>query len=152
MKRLAALIALAVVASCQQPTGDGLRISGATYRPPLGSSGVGVAYLTIRSDKDDRVVGVSSAMAKSVEIHANVTMPMSGPGMSVDMPGMTSMKKLDSVALPAGKDVVFSEGGMHLMVFDPQPIKAGDATFPVEFKLESGTTKIVPFRSGTGGN
>jgi copper(I)-binding protein len=62
------------------------------------------------------------------------------------------MEKLESVELPAGKPVAFEPGGLHIMVFQPQPVAAAEgATFPLEFTLESGATKIVSLAVGTGG-
>ena len=124
-------------AACAPPAG--LAVKDAQYRPPLGVSDIGVAYVELTSASDDAVVGVSSPQAKAVEIHATVTEG-----------ARTSMKRVDSLPLPAGKPVAFASGGLHLMVISPQPIKAGDATFPIEFQLQSGATKIVPFRIGTG--
>lgn len=137
MKRLLASLAL-LLAACSP--GDGLTATDATYRPPLGASGIGVGYVTLTSDAADRIIGVSSPQAEKIEIHATVT-----EGSS------SSMQRLDSVALEPGKPAVFAPGGMHLMVIAPQPIKAGDATFPVEFALESGKRKTIAFRVGTGG-
>jgi copper(I)-binding protein len=54
------------------------------------------------------------------------------------------MKRLDSLDLPAGQTVTFGPKGMHLMVFDPQPLAAG-ATFPIQIELESGRSETVPF-------
>lgn len=117
---------------------DGIAATHAVYRPPLGASAIGVGFVTLRSATQDRIVGVSSARAKAVEIHATVT-----EGAN------SSMHRVDSVELPAGKDVVFGPGGMHLMVFEPDPAGSKDATFPIQFELESGGTKIVAFRGET---
>jgi copper(I)-binding protein len=64
--------ALAIVAAGCQPI-EPLAVSGAEFRPPLGSSDVGVGYVTLTSAKADRIVAVMSSKADSVEIHASVT-------------------------------------------------------------------------------
>ena len=114
-------------------------IEDALFRPPLGSTGIGVAYFTIRSDRDDRIVAVSSPAAASIEIHASVTEG-----------GNVSMQRLEGVDLPAGKTVKFESGGMHLMVFSPRV--SGEAlTFPITIELQSGDALTTRFRVIKGG-
>jgi hypothetical protein len=128
------------LAACGQ--GSGLVIKDAEFRPPLGVTGIAVAYLSVTSGSADRIIGVSSTQADRVEIHASVTTGT-----------QTSMKRLDSVELPAGKTVIFGPGGMHLMVFSPRPM-APDATFPIQIELQSGRNETVPFHpalAGSGG-
>jgi periplasmic copper chaperone A len=117
----------------------GVTVEQAEFRPPLGASGIGAAYFTIHSDRDDRIVSVSSPLADSVEIHATVT-----SGNSV------SMQRLDSVDLPAGKTIAFETGGMHLMVFSPHATDPG-AAFPITIELQSGAKHEARFRQIAGG-
>lgn len=129
MKRLIAAIAFGLAACGQGPAS--LQIANEQYRPPLGSTGIGVAYFSITSSSADRIVGVSSPQADRVEMHASVT---SGD--------QVSMKQLHDVELPAGKTVQFAPNGMHLMVFGPRPVEEG-ATFPIQIELESGRTETI---------
>ncbi len=137
MKRLAAAtLAVLTLALAACDTGGDLRIENATYRAPLGASDIGVAYFTIRSPKADRIVAVSSVGAEAVEM----------PGTVIT--GTTaSMQRLETVELPAGKDVVFGQGGMHLMVFSPTPVAAG-GNFPITIQLQSGLKETVEFHTG----
>jgi copper(I)-binding protein len=130
-------IALAVgLASCQPA--EPLVVSGAEFRPPLGSSGIGAGYFTITSATSDRIVAVTSDEADSIEIHASVT---------VD--NRSSMKRLETVELPAGKAVQFAPGGMHLMVFSPR--RGRDETaLSITIELQSGVKKTVPFKIAGG--
>jgi copper(I)-binding protein len=131
--RWIAAIALGLtLAACGQGAGR-LAVEHAEFHPPLSSNGIGVAYFSVISDKADRITGVSSTEAAKVEIHTSVT-----TGDQV------SMKRLDSVELPAGKAVTFEPRGMHLMVFSPHWVNP-DATFPITFTLESGRNETVPF-------
>jgi copper(I)-binding protein len=130
-----ALVAVAVLlglAACG--SGRDVTIEHARFRPPLGATGIGAAYFTIRSDKGDRVVSVSSPQAQSIEIHATVT-----EGNS------TSMKRLASVDLPAGKTVAFEPGGVHLMVFSPRTTDI-EASLPITIELQSGAKYEAEFR------
>lgn len=137
MKFTSAAFALSLgFAACGQRSG--VTVEQAEFRPPLGASGIGVAYFTIRSARDDRILSVSSPQADSIEIHATVT-----NGNSV------SMERLDSVEIPAGKTIVFEPGGMHLMVISPR-LTAPEAPFPITIELQSGASPEVEFRQIAG--
>ena len=86
----------------------------------------GGAFAQIRGGAAaDRLVGVSSAASKSMEIH---TMAMEGSTMR--------MRQVDSVEIPAGQLVEFKPGGMHLMFFGLKaPLQAGQ-TVPVTLRFE----------------
>jgi periplasmic copper chaperone A len=137
MKRMLGLAAL-VLAACTQPAG--LTVADAVYRAPLVADAPGVAYFSITSAATDKIIGLSSPEAASVEMHAS----------STDANGMASMRKLDSVELPAGKTVTFGPGGFHVMVFSPTPRQAS-ATFPIQITLESGRVETISFGGGTTG-
>lgn len=113
---------------------ESLSIRNAEFRPPFGSSGVGAAYFTIRSAKPDRIVAISSSEAAAVEIYSSVTEG-----------GMMSMKRLESVPLPAGKAVEFAPGGMHLMVFSPR-LNDVETSIPITIELELGVSRTVAFQ------
>jgi len=116
-----------------------LAISDAEFHPPLGSSGIGAAYFTIKSAAADRIVAVTSTEADSIEIHASVTKD-----------GQASMRRLEAVDLPAGKAIRFEPGGMHLMVFSPH-LAGLKTTFPITIELQSGLKQTVPFKKSEGG-
>ena len=128
---ITALLASLALGACGQ--GEEVAVGKAEFHSPLGSSGIGAAYFTIRSDKQDRIVAVSSSEADKIEIHASVI-----EGSNV------RMEQRKQVDLPAGKTVAFAPGGMHLMVFSPHKNEA-EATFPITFELESGLKKTVSF-------
>lgn len=132
MKHVLTGAALAIGLAACQPK-ESLVVAGAEYRPPLGATDIGVAYFTITSAKADRIVAVGSPEADSVEIHA-----------SVINNGRSSMQRLESVGLPAGKPVEFTPGGMHLMVFSPHPVP-GDTAFPITIELQSGASRTISF-------
>lgn len=77
---------------------------------------VGAAYMTLKSTVDATLLGVSSPVADSVEIHR----------MWMDH-GVMKMRMMKSLALPAGKSVKLEPGGLHLMLFDlKKPLTAGE--------------------------
>lgn len=138
MRSILAIAVLAAGLGACQPK-EPLVISGAEFRPPLGSSTVGAAYFTIRSAKPDRIIAVTSPQADSVEIHASVTEG-----------GRASMQRLETVDLPAGKLVEFAPGGMHLMVFSPH-LAVGETAIPITIELQSGAKRTIPFENRRGG-
>lgn len=116
-----------------------LAIEKAEFRPPLGSTGVGAAYFTIRSAKDDAIIAISSSAADSIEIHTSVTKD-----------GRSSMQRIETLELPAGKTVRFEPGGNHLMVFSPR-VEPSASGFPITIELQSGGRETVSFEIVTGG-
>ncbi|MBL4916375.1 copper chaperone PCu(A)C [Szabonella alba] len=85
-----------------------LHISGAFARATLPRAPVGGAYLTIRNDGagDDRLTGVTAAVAPEVQIH-----------MMEHKDGVMTMRQLrDGLMIPAGQSVMLEPGGFHLML------------------------------------
>jgi copper(I)-binding protein len=74
------------------------------------------AFMHITSTTDSKLVGVSSPVARTVQIHQ---MSMKGDVMN--------MQQVDSVELPAGKTVVFDSNGYHVMFMGlAAQVKEGD--------------------------
>lgn len=138
MKTLVAFLLFAL-AACSGGQTVSLTVEDATYRAPLVDGGTGVAYFSITSNIADRIVGLSSPDAGSIEIHE-----------SIEAGGMASMHRIESVELPAGKPVVFGPGGLHLMVLSPTPQHA-NATFRIQIQLESGRTQTISFAAAKPG-
>jgi len=124
------VLACLVLAACERAE---VAVSEAAYRAPLRPDGPGAAYFTIVSPVADQIVGVSSERASEIEIHTIVT----------DEAGAT-MKRVETVDLPAGRSVRFEPGGLHLMVFGAEPVAPGEA-FPITFSLRSGQTRTIDF-------
>jgi len=75
--------------------------------------------LTITSKQAATLVGVSSPVCKTVELHSMT--------MAHDS-GMMKMGEVPAIELPAGKRVNLREGGYHLMLSGLKtPLKAGDS-------------------------
>ena len=88
------------------------------------------AFLTLESSEDAKVVGVSSSVAKTAEIHES--------GMDH---GTMRMKAVDFVALPAGKRIELKPGGYHVMLVDlTRTLAAGDMV-PLVFTVEDSRGK-----------
>ncbi|WP_404402937.1 copper chaperone PCu(A)C [Pelagibacterium halotolerans] len=105
-----------------------LTISGAFTRAMLPNAPVGGGYFTVTNSGDsaDRLIGASSPVAGDVQIHE---MMMSGDVME--------MRKLDNgVEIPAGGEVSFAPGRLHLMFMQlSEPFKEGTQV-PVTLTFE----------------
>lgn len=125
MRNLPFAASLLALAACGGSTVS-LTVEDVSCRAPLTDGGAGVAYFSITSSIADRITGISSPAAASVEMHT-----------SMAEGGMASMQELEFVELPAGQRVAFEPGGMHLMIISPAR-ESSSATFPIHIKLQSG--------------
>ena len=98
---------LAAPALAHEVKAGDLTLSSLAVRASLGASPNTAAYLTITNagSRPDRLLSVSCACARKVEMHAS---EMSGD--------MATMKATGPVAVPARGSVSFAPGGLHLMV------------------------------------
>lgn len=95
--------------------------------PQQASSG---AFMTVRSATDGRLVEVRTDIAEHAELHE---MKMDGQTMR--------MQKVDSIALPARKDVALAPGGYHVMLFGlKRQLKDGEA-IPLTLVVEDAKGK-----------
>lgn len=108
---LACLIAVA----CAGAHGE-VTVRDAWVRGTVAAQNSTGAFLTLTSTEDAKLVGASSGIAKSAEIHHS---EMSNNVMH--------MHAVDAIALPAGKSVQLKPGGHHLMLMGlAKPVKEGD--------------------------
>lgn len=118
-----------------------LRIERQYARPTVPNQRAGAAYLTIenKGKTADKLVAISSPIAKSVEMH---TMSMDGDVMK--------MREVQDVEVgPASKVDMTPGHGYHLMLMGlSKPLKVGDR-FPMTLTFEkAGKTVIsVPVRN-----
>ena len=79
--------------------------------------GIGVGYLQVLNHgrRPDLLLSVRTTAAERVEIHQS----------SMDR-GMMKMRRVEQVAIPAGAEVAFEPGGLHLMLIGLKaPLVAG---------------------------
>jgi len=93
-----------------------IKVSDAWVRTTAPGQPVAAAYMQLTSDSDVDLVGASSDVAGSVEIHE---MSMAGEVMK--------MRQVKVLPLKAGKAVELAPGGYHLMLLDlHHQIKEGE--------------------------
>src|SRR5688572_30715274 len=80
-------------------------VRDAWVRSTVPGQTVSGAFMTITSSQAAKVVGASSPIAKTAEIHETMMMG-----------GVNHMHPAEALALPAGKAVQLKPGGHHLML------------------------------------
>ena len=121
-----------VVASAALAQTNQLEVTNPWARATAGTAQPGVAYLTIQSPTPDRLLSVSSPVAKKAELH------------SMEMSGMVmKMRPMASLDIPAGQPVTLKPGGEHIMLMGlTQPLHAGQS-FPLTLNFEKAGTRTV---------
>jgi copper(I)-binding protein len=99
---------------------------------------VGSAYMELRSAQGATLVGASSPVAGSVELHE---MRMEGDLMK--------MRAVPRLPLPAGKPIVLKPGGYHLMLYDLRQQLQEGTRIPLrlEFELAGGRREILEIQA-----
>jgi periplasmic copper chaperone A len=135
-----AFAASLVAASAALGQSGQLEIRDAWARATPGKAENGAAYLTIRSPTADRLVSVSSPVAKKTELH---TMTMQGMVMR--------MRPIASLDVPPGQPVTLKPGGEHIMLLGlNQPLQEGQ-TFPLTLNFEKAGAQTVSVAVGKAG-
>jgi periplasmic copper chaperone A len=115
-KFLAVAAALVITSAALAQTGQ-LEVSDAWARATPAKAENGIAFLTIRSPISDRLVSVSSPVAKKAELN---TMEMSGMVMK--------MRPIASLDIPAGQPVTLKPSGDHIMLMGlNEPLREGQS-------------------------
>ena len=115
-KSLAFAACLLIAGAAVAQTGQ-VELKDAWARATPGKAENGAAYLTIVSPGADRLVSVSTPVAKKAELH---TMTTEG--------GVMKMRPLAGVDVPAGQPVTLKPGGAHIMLMGlNQSLQAGQS-------------------------
>ena len=131
-RKLLAVAACLVVACVALAQTGQLEVSNAWARATPAKAENGVAFLTIRTPTPDRLVSVSSPVAKKAELH---TMEMAGMVMK--------MRPLAGLDIPAGQFVTLKPGGEHIMLMGLNgPLREGQS-FPLTLTFEKAGAREV---------
>jgi copper(I)-binding protein len=98
----------------------------------------GVTYLTLvnQGAESDRLVGASSPVAENIQFHEE-----RAEG------GMSKMRQLEAIEVPAGSTVTLKPSGIHLMMKLKQQLKEGQS-FPLTLTFETAGAIEVTVRIG----
>ena len=130
-KPLAFAACLLTAGAVMAQTGQ-VELKDAWARATPGKAENGAAYLTIVSPGADRLVSLSTPVAKKAQLH---TMTTEG--------GVMKMRPLDGLDVPAGQPVMLKPGGAHIMLMGlNQPLQAGQS-FPLTLSFEKAGQREV---------
>lgn len=124
-----ALSAAAMLVSGCAGEEEGLRVTDAWVRINANRDAPSAGYFKVRGGPQDvQLLSVYSPVAIRSEMHESMT----GEG------GMAGMKAIESVAVPAGEEVVFEPGGRHVMFWNINPGITPPKTMPLVFTFSNG--------------
>jgi copper(I)-binding protein len=126
MRQITMLVAGALLSMSAAAADLGVVVSDAWGRATAPGQDSGSVQFSITSNKEAKLVAITSPAASAVEIHS-----------MVHEDGKMKMRAVESIALPAGKAVDLGKSGNHVMLLNlKQPLKAGDSvplTLTIEF-------------------
>ena len=125
----AALGGLAIAAALAEAAGPAVRVDGAWSRraPKLDGSGNGAVYGTLVNPgaSPDALIAAKSDVAGIVEVHETYAES-----------GMSMMRAIERIPVPAGGQVGLAPGGYHVMLLNlKRDLRPGEA-FAVTFVFE----------------
>ena len=110
------VLLFAISFSISAYAGD-IQVENARARATAPGQETAMVDLTITSAKDAQLVGFSSTVCKSAQMHS-----------MAHEDGMMKMREVEAIELPAGRRIALKESGYHLMLIGLQaPLKAGDS-------------------------
>lgn len=138
MRALLAALALAIAAAfpavAHEVTAGDLTIVHASSRPAMARR-PGVVYMAIVNDgsQADRLLGARSPAFEAAELHE-----------SYEEGGVSKMRPVEALDIPAGDTALLEPGGLHLMLLGgAQALKAGEE-FPLILMFERAGEIEVP--------
>jgi periplasmic copper chaperone A len=109
----------------------GLSVVAPWSRATPGQSKNGAVFLEVKSDRTDKLLNASGAVADAIEIHTHI-----------NDNGIMQMRRVDAVDIAEGS-TKFVPGGYHIMLLGlKQPLKAGE-TFKLTLTFETAGTREV---------
>ncbi len=128
--RLGVMLA-ALLLSASVYAGD-IQVEGAWARATVPGQDMAMVYMSITSTQNATIVGVSSKVSRTAEMH---TMEHKG--------GMMKMYEVKSISLPANERMDMSMHGYHLELAGLKaPLKAGE-TVPLTLNIEMADKRMV---------
>ena len=126
------IVAALCVVAWAAPAFAQVKVEGAWARPTVAGQQGGGGFMTLHSERADRLLGGTTPVAERFELHS---MAMQGDVML--------MRQVDSIALAAGQRVELKPGGLHVMFIGlKQPLALGSKV-PVTLRFErAGEVKV----------
>ncbi len=114
--------------------GDALQVENAWLRAAPDGSALGAAYMLVNNDGPaTRLVAVRSDAHTMASLHETMISD-----------GVSRMRALPSVAIPANRSVRMAPGGLHIMLMDPhRTLRVGDR-FQMYLEFSDGRSLTIP--------
>ena len=115
---------------------EGLMVKDPYARAARPNAPTGAAFMTLinHSDQDITLMGVSSDVAKRVELHAHID----------NGEGVMQMSEIEGgITIPAGEMHMMNRGGDHVMMMGLTQSLVDGETFSVTFEFENGAEMVV---------
>ncbi len=117
-------VLLVLLAGCAKPS-EPIEVTDARAPATPPNATVAAVYMEITAHEPDRLVGASSKIAHSVEVHHT----------SIE-DGISKMRPVEAIAFDADQTVAFAPGGTHFMMVGISfPFEPGQ-TFELELQFE----------------
>lgn len=133
-RRLARIAAALLILGAASAVHAQVRVDGAWARATVPSQSATGAFMRLTADKDVVLIGVSSPVARVVEVHE----------MSMDKDIMR-MRAVAQLPLKAGQTNELKSGGLHIMMMGlKKQIKVGEVVpLTLSFKAADGRVSTV---------
>ena len=133
-RRLARIAAALLILGAASAVHAQVRVEGAWARATVPSQSATGAFMRLTADKDVVLTGVSSPVARVVEVHE----------MSMDKDIMR-LRAVDQLPLKAGQTNELKSGGLHIMMMGlKKQIKVGEVVpLTLSFKAADGRVSTV---------
>lgn len=128
------LAATLLLSACDQPSAPDLNVRDGWARATAEGQTAGSVYLTIDNKGGaDRLVGVSTDQAAMAMLHENATTN-----------GVSQMRMLEAVDIPANGQVALEPGGKHIMLEGLRGELVKGLRFEVQLTFDKSGRKVVP--------
>jgi copper(I)-binding protein len=126
------LLCLGILVGACSDSSAGLEIENAWARPADSGANSAVYFEIMNGGGGEILLSASSTIAERTEIHRTV----------VDEEGKASMEHQRSVGIPAGSNISFEPGGLHVMLINlSEPLNVGD-TFELRLNFQN-TDEVI---------
>lgn len=112
---------------------NSIRIDNAFARAAIQQQRNSAAFMTLVNSGDAaRIVSAKSPVARIVELHTHI-----------DDRGVMRMRKIDSIDLPAGEQVVLKPGGLHVMLLGLNRDLKVDDSIALTLGFNDGSERVL---------
>lgn len=113
--------------ACNHDDGPSLDVKNIRVLAPLPGSDIGVAYFSVVNNTDavSHLVNISSPQYGQVAMHE-----------TTETKGITRMRPISTVTVPANSKVEFSPGSLHVMLIDPHAELGPESQITIQLQFE----------------